>query len=235
MGSATFAGLATGFFRFTFAGTGGMIAGWKVSGIDLMKATFLLLLCVFGGVPAVAKEKPSVQYTIKLPPKPDFSALGWLVGEWAGQTTNGGVQGDVRFSVNLDLDQQVMVLRGEVALPETGARPAWKETYLGILTAPQSDGGFVLQNFSSSGFITRYRVTIDGGEVRMTPAGGEQPPPGWLFRRVLDRIGVDEFTETVEAAPPGKPFFDYYTAKLERVKPAVKPPEKSAAPPPPTP
>lgn len=214
---------------------GGMIPGWKVSGINLMKATFLVLLCVFGGVPAVAKEKPSVQYTITLPPKPDFSALGWLVGEWAGQTTNDGAQGDVRLSVSLDLDQQVMVLRGGVTLPETKTRPAWNENYLGILTAAHSDRGFVLQSFSSSGFITRYRVTIDGGEVRMTPAGGEKPPPGWLFRRVLDRIGVDEFTETVEAAPPGKPFFDYYTARLERVKPATKPPEKSATPAPPTP
>ncbi len=200
-----------------------------------MKTIFLVLLCLLGGAPAVAKEKPSVRYTITLPPKPDFSTLGWLVGEWAGKTANDGAQGDERFSVSLDLDQQVMVLRGEVALPATPTRPAWRETYLGVLTSTRGTDGFVLRSFSSSGFITRYRVTIDGGEIRMTPAGGEEPPPGWLFRRVLDRTGVDEFTETVEAAPPGKPFFNYYTARLERVKPAPKPPEKSATAVPPTP
>ncbi len=199
-----------------------------------MKAQFLALLCVLGGMAAFAKEKPSVRYTITLPAKPDFSPLGWLVGEWAGKTTSDNAEGDARFSVTLDLDQRVMVLRGEVMLPATETRPAWKETYLGVLTAPPG-GGFVLQDFSSSGFITRYRVTLDGGEIRMTPAGGEQPPPGWLFRRVFDRTGVDEFTEKVEAAPPGKPFFDYYTARLERVKPPAKPPEKSATPAPPTP
>ncbi len=200
-----------------------------------MKTTFLVLLCLFCGVSAIAKEKPGEQYTITLPAKPDFSALGWLVGEWAGKSADDGAQGDVRFSVSLDLDQQVMVLRGEVALPATKTRPAWRETYLGILTAAHGSDGYVLRSFSSSGFITRFRVTIDGGEVRMTPAGGEQPPPGWLFRHVLDRTGVDEFTETVEAAPPGKPFFNYYTARLERVKPAPKPPEKSASAAPPTP
>ncbi len=200
-----------------------------------MRATFLVLLCILSGVSLAAKEKPAVQYTITLPPKPDFSALGWLVGEWAGKTTSGSPEGEVHMSVSLDLNQQVMVLRGEVALPETKTHPAWKESYLGILTAPRNGSGFVLQNFSSSGFVTRYRVSVEGGEMRMTPAGGEQPPPGWLFRRVLTRTGVDEFTETVEAAPPGKPFFDYYTAKLERVKPPAKPPEKPPAPAAPTP
>lgn len=200
-----------------------------------MRATFLVLLCVFSGVSLAAKEKPSVQYTITLPPKPDFSALAWLVGEWAGKTTGGNPEGEVHLSVSLDLDQQVMVLRGEVTLPETKTRPAWKENYLGILSAAHNGAGFVLQNFSSTGFVTSYRVAVEGGEMRLTPSGGEQPPPGWLFRRVFDRTGVDEFTETVEAAPPGKPFFEYYTAKLERLKAPAKPPEKPPKPAAPTP
>lgn len=88
---------------------------------------------------------------------------------------------------------------------------------MGILGASRGDGGFVLRTFSSTGFITRYRVTAEGPEIRFNPEGGERPPPGWLFRRVIQRTGVGEMTETVQVAPPAKPFFDYYSAKLSRV------------------
>jgi hypothetical protein len=65
-------------------------------------------------------------------------------------------------------------------------------------------------------------VTVDGPEIRLTPEGGEQPPPGWLFRRVIHRTGVEEFTEHVQVAPPTKGFFDYYTAELTRVNSSAK-------------
>jgi hypothetical protein len=61
-------------------------------------------------------------------------------------------------------------------------------------------------------------VTVEGPETHINPEGGEQPPPGWLFRTVIKRTDPQEFVETVQAAPPNKPFFDYYTAKLSRVK-----------------
>jgi hypothetical protein len=195
-----------------------------------MRALFLALLCLFGGVVAVAKEKPAVRYSIPLPAKPDFSALEWLLGDWTGKTTDRGAPREIRWSVALDLDKQVMIVRSEMTTAATASQPAWKESWLGILSPGGPRSGFVLRTFSSTGFIVLYHVTIDRGEVSLTQEGGEQPPPGWLFRRVLDRTGVDEFTETVQAAPPGKPFFDYYTAKLTRVSPAAKPPEKPATP-----
>ena len=77
--------------------------------------------------------------------------------------------------------------------------------------------------FSSTGFITYYRVTVEGPQVRLNPEGGDRPPPDWLFRRVLERNGPAEFTETVQVAPPAKAFFDYYTAKLTRVPAPEKP------------
>ena len=88
---------------------------------------------------------------------------------------------------------------------------------MGILSASPDGTGFILRVFSSTGFITRYRLTVDGAEVHLNPEGGDSPPPGWLFRRIWARTGPDEFTETVQAAPPGKAFFDYYTAKFARV------------------
>jgi hypothetical protein len=98
---------------------------------------------------------------------------------------------------------------------------------MGILSASPDGRGFILRVFSSTGFITRYRLIVEGPEIHFNPEGGDSPPPGWLFRRVWSRTGPDELTETVQAAPPGKAFFDYYTAKFARVAP---PPKTTPAP-----
>lgn len=174
---------------------------------------------MLGPAPIQAKEKPPAIYTIPLPPRPDFAALDWLVGEWAGKTIGRDSPGEIRLSVAYDLDQRFMIFRVEVALPASKTAPAANESWMGILSGSPSGTGFVLRTFSSTGFMARYRVTVDGAEIRFHPEGGEEPPPGWLFRRVWQRLGDTEFNETVQVAPPNKPFFDYYTAKLVRKPP----------------
>jgi len=187
-----------------------------------MRAILLALICAVGGAPLAGKEKPPVVYSIPLPSQADFTVLDWLVGDWAGKTTDRSVPGEVRLSATLDLDKQFIVLRGEVSLAAIKSAPASRESWIGILSANREGSGFVLRTFSSTGFIARYRVTVDGPEIRLNPEGGENPPPGWLFRRVIQRVGVGELTETVQVAPPTKSFFDYYTAKLSRVSPPAK-------------
>jgi hypothetical protein len=196
-----------------------------------MTAIILALACLVGATPLVAKEKAATIYQIPLPPKPDFSPVDWLVGEWTGKTTDRGAQGEVRLSVSHELDNQVMLLRGEASFQATKTSPAMKESWLGVLASDRGAGGFLLCTFSSTGFITRYRVTVEGPEIHINPEGGEQPPPGWLFRTVIKRTDPQEFIETVQAAPPNKTFFDYYTAKLSRVKGEVKAKVAPSAPP----
>ncbi|MBZ5670333.1 MAG: hypothetical protein LAO04_11455 [Acidobacteriia bacterium] len=187
-----------------------------------LHALILALACALAGGTAAAKDKPPVQYQIPLPAAPDFSRLDWLLGEWAGKTVGSSPAGEVRLSVALDLEKHFLIFRGEASLAATPTVPATKESWMGILSANPGGPGFTLQVFSSTGFMTRYRVTVDGPQVRLNPEGGDRPPPDWLFRRVLERTSPGEFTESVQAAPPAKPFFDYYTANLTRVPPAQK-------------
>jgi hypothetical protein len=182
-----------------------------------MTAILLALACFVAAAPLLAKEKAPTIYQIPLPPKPDFSAVDWLVGEWTGKTTERRAPGEIRLSVSYDLDNQVMLLRGEASFPASKTSAAAKESWVGVLTSDRGAGSFLLRTFSSTGFITQYRVTVQGPETYINPEGGEQPPPGWLFRTVLKRTGPQDFTETIQAAPPNKSFFDYYTAKLSRV------------------
>ncbi len=174
-----------------------------------------------------SKKQPRT-YSIPLPPKADFSALDWLLGDWSGKTLPKSPQGDVKLSVAPDLGGRFLVFRGTVTLAATDSTPAEDEFWMGVLGPGKAKDEFTLRVFSSTGFVTQYRVTAQKAEIRFLPEGGEAPPPGWLFRRVIARSAPGELTETVEAAPPDGSFFQYYSAKLNR-KEAEKTAEKSAA------
>lgn len=189
-----------------------------------------VLIGVFFSAALAAKDKSPTQYQIPIPPPPDFSSLDWLLGKWTGKTLPPSAPGELQLTVSSDLEKHFLVLHGEVSLDATSTVPASKESWMGIINADGTH--FILHVFSSTGFVTRYRLIFDGAEIHLNPEGGDTPPPGWLFRRSWSRTGADEFTETVQAAPPGKAFFDYYTAKFSHVTPPVKagpaPAEKSS-------
>ena len=182
-----------------------------------MVPIILALACLVGAAPGDSKEKSSTVYQIPLPDRPDFSSVDWLVGDWSGKTTDQKAQGELHLSVSYQLDKRVVLFRGETTLPAPKAAAPMQESWLGVLTPDRHAGGFLLRMFSSTGFITRYRVTVDGPETHINPEGGDQPPPGWLFRTVIKRTNPQEFVETVQVAPPNKSFFDYYSAKLNRL------------------
>ena len=180
------------------------------------------LLFAPAGVTLAAKQKAPIQYQIPIPPPPDFSALSWLMGDWTGKTVLNSPPGQVQLSVSPGLDKRFLLFHAELALAATRTIPAFKESWMGILSASPDGTGFILHVFSTTGFITRYGLSINGPELHWTPEGGESPPPGWLFRKSWTRIGADQFSETVQAAPPGKGFFDYYTAIFTHVPAATK-------------
>ncbi len=193
-----------------------------------MKWLCLAVVLLLGPALLMAKEKEPAKYEITLPPKPDFSPLDWMVGEWTGKMTGNGPQGEVHFSAAYDLNQRFMILREEVSLVATKTVPPLKEDSLGILTNEPSSG-FVLRWYSTTGFITRYRLSfiqdLEGPLILLNQEGGDNPPHGWLFRRLIRHPDPSQFTETVQVAPADKPFFEYYKANLTR----VLPPKVSAA------
>lgn len=186
-----------------------------------MESVFLLILILLVPAVLVAREKQPPTYSIPLPPKPDFSSVAWMVGNWTGQMVKHSRPGEIHLSVLYELDRRIMVFREQVSLAATQEAPATKESSIGILSPSPSGNSFLFQVYFSTGFISRYRVTVDGPEIDFTPDGGSQPPPGWLTRRIIQRSDIDGFTETVQLAPPQKSFFNYYTAAFIR-QPAAR-------------
>jgi hypothetical protein len=181
-------------------------------------AVFLLMV----PVGLIAGDKNPATYRIPLPPKPDFSSLAWILGDWTGETVKHSPRGEMHLSVAYGLDQRVMIFKEEISLTAAKGAPAAKESSLGILSGDPSGKAFLFQAYSSTGFITRYHVSVVGPEIDFNPIGGLEAPPGWLARRVLEHSDIDGFTETVQVAPPQKSFFDYYTAAYTRTAPPAK-------------
>jgi len=191
---------------------------------------FLVLLLPAGVLMAKGRQadkRPST-YTIPLPPRPDFTPLQWLIGDWAGHTvdsrTGKETEGTVHLTLAYALDKRFVRITEDVSLPAGNTAPAGQESWTGFLSASASGSGFTLRAFSSTGFITAYHVSASETEIRFDPEGGANPPPGWLFRRVISRLGPGYFAETVEVAPPGGAFFTYYTCKLTEVLKPTTPP-----------
>jgi hypothetical protein len=194
-----------------------------------MRTISILLMLLCGAAAALGKDKPPVVHRIPLPTRPNFSELDWLTGEWAGKTSEKSPPGEISLSVSFDLDKRYLIFRGVDELAATPSLPEYKESWLGVLTQDLTGGGFILRVFSDTGFMTRYRATVVAGTVTLNQEGGEQPPPGWLFRRILQRTDVGELLVTLQAAPPQKSFFEYYTAKLTHAAPSAAPPTPAVA------
>lgn len=189
-----------------------------------------ILIALIFLVPAVlaARQKHPRTYRIPLPPKPDFSSIEWMIGNWTGQMGKHSPPGQIHLSVSYDLGQRVMIFRETVSIAATGEIGAADESSIGILSPAPSGHSFLMQVYGSTGFVTRYRVTVSGSEIDLMPDGGLQPPPGWLSRRIIQHGDVNGFTETVQLAPPMETFFNYYTAAFTRqAAPQSSKPESS--------
>jgi len=195
-----------------------------------VRAAILIALVFLAPAILAARQKHPHTYRIPLPPKPDFSSLEWMLGKWTGQMDKHSPPGEIHLSVSYGLDKHVMIFKEKLSIAATGEIGADNESSIGILSPAPSGNSFLLQVYSSTGFISRYRVTVSGSEIDFMPEGGLQPLPGWLSRRIIQRGDVDVFTETVQLAPPMETFFKYYTANFTRqAAPQSSKPENSGA------
>jgi len=79
----------------------------------------------------------------------------------------------------------------------------------------------VLRQFHVEGFVNTYRLTQRPGSSKVLVFESEQIdnlPGEWRARETYEQISDDEFSETFELAPPGKPFETYGKTRLRRVR-----------------
>ena len=104
-----------------------------------MRPAILIALVFLAPAFLAAKDKQPSTYRIPLPPKPDFSSIEWMIGNWTGQMDKQSPPGEIHLSVSYDLDQRVMIFREKVSIAATG-EISGKESSVGILSPAPSRG-----------------------------------------------------------------------------------------------
>jgi hypothetical protein len=78
----------------------------------------------------------------------------------------------------------------------------------------------VLRQFHVEGFVNTYRQatdTVRAGSLAFDSESFENFSNSWKARETYEFLSDDEFVETFELAPPGKPYQVYSRNQLKRM------------------
>ena len=93
--------------------------------------------------------------------------------------------------------------------------------YWGIFSYDKLRKSLVLRQFHVTGFVNTYR-RVEGGDrpelLVFESEGFENFSNSWKARETYEFLNDDEFVETFELAPPGKPFQVYSRNRLKRAE-----------------
>jgi hypothetical protein len=149
------------------------------------------------------------------PPRINWDAFRFLVGEWIGEGT--GAPGEVTggFTFSFDIQNTVLVRKNYADYPATKDRPAFRHDDLMVVY--QELGKTRAVYFDNEQHVINYSVTVsaDSNSVIFL---SDVIPSAPHFRLTNAKAGADKITIAFEMAPPGKPesFARYIAATARR-------------------
>jgi hypothetical protein len=90
----------------------------------------------------------------------------------------------------------------------------------GVFSYDKARKLIVLRQFHVEGFVNTYRQAIDpvrAGSLAFDSESFENFSSSWKARETYEFLSDDEFVETFELAPPGKPYQVYSRNQLKRM------------------
>lgn len=154
-------------------------------------------------------------------PVPDpWPALQRFVGEWAGTATGRAGEGTVtrRYTpvMNGRFIHEVNLTRYP---PQEKNKAGEVHEHWGVFSHDKARQLIVLRQFHVEGFVNTYRQ-VPSPEVPASlvfeSEAFENFSNAWRARERYEFIGDDEFVETFELAPPGKPYELYSRNHFKR-------------------
>ncbi len=156
-------------------------------------------------------------------PQPDpWSPVKRFLGEWtgtaSGQAGEGTVTRKYAFVMNGRFIQELNTSR----YPAQEKNKAGEvHEHMGMFSYDKAHKLIVLRQFHIEGFVNTYRqaAAADGreGSLVFDSEGFENFSNAWKARESYEFLSDDEFVETFELAPPGKPFQVYSRNHFKRV------------------
>jgi hypothetical protein len=156
-------------------------------------------------------------------PKPTdrLAEVRFMVGRWKGTSEGQAGRGSVSRVYEPILNGRYIHERNRSDYPAQPANPKGEvHEHWSFLSYDKVRQTVVLGQFHVEGFVNTYRLLPRNDTDKRLVFESEQIdnlPADWKARETYEQISPDEFTETFELAPPGKPFEVYGKARLTRV------------------
>ena len=147
--------------------------------------------------------------------------MRFLLGEWEGTASGEAGQGTVSRRYESVLGDRFVRETNVSTCPPQEANPKGEvHEHVGFLSYDVARATSVLRQFHVEGFVNQYVLTPESTATRFVfdSERFENFSNAWKARESYEVLGPDEFVETFELAPPGKPFATYSRSHFKRVK-----------------
>lgn len=174
--------------------------------------SLVVVLALFVGGSSMAASVPSDHW----------APVRFLLGAWEGTSTGQAGAGRVSRHYEFVLRERFVRETNTSTYPAQEGNPGGEiHEHIGYFSYDKARELVVLRQFHIEGFVNQYVLSPES-EPTMVVFDSERFENfsnEWRARETYEIIGVDEFIETFELAPPGKPFEVYSRNHFTRAKP----------------
>lgn len=153
---------------------------------------------------------------------PVWAPVQRLLGEWAGTATGQAGTGAVtrRYAFVLS-SRYIHETNTSTYPPQERNKQGEVHEHWGMFSFDKASKTLVLRHFHVEGFVNTFRQSLEpraANQLVFESEGFENFSNSWKARETYEFTGDDEFVETFELAPPGKPFQTYSRTQLKRTR-----------------
>jgi hypothetical protein len=149
-----------------------------------------------------------------------WSPLRRFIGQWRGTSSGEAGNGTVRRQYAFILDGKFIRETNKSEYPPQANNPRGEvHEHVSMFSFDRLRNVLVLRQFHIEGFVNAYRRVDDpagAGALVFESESMENLSSLWKARESYGFVSDDEFVETFELAPPGKPFAVYSKTRLQR-------------------
>jgi hypothetical protein len=155
--------------------------------------------------------------------KPDaWQPVRFFIGQWKGTAEGEAGTGTVERKYEFVLREQFIQEHNTSTYPPQEKNKAGEvHHHLGIISYDRQRKTLIMRQFHVEGFVNLYALNQAASSPKRLVFESEHFENfdnSWKARETYDIISEDEFIETFELAPPGKPFQLYSRNHLRREK-----------------